>query len=135
MITRFRAVGWDGLSGAFRNADTGKFGDGFEEIGKRPHQMLPPDQYDTAEQSTQYAHYTAEHPQYVGCRPPTRLQGRLGVRARHEMVGSRARIALSGPVRSIPSRFTGRSTKRTKIANDSLFQKYIRQGLIGGRWV
>jgi N12 class adenine-specific DNA methylase len=54
-------VGWGGLSGAFRNPETNLFGKGFEPIGTRLKELLTPEAYDQAENSTQYAHYTAEH--------------------------------------------------------------------------
>ena len=53
-------VGWGGLKNAFRDSE-GKFGTGMEAIGQRLQEILTPDEYRTAERSTQYAHYTAEH--------------------------------------------------------------------------
>jgi hypothetical protein len=53
-------VGWGGLAGAFKN-NQGKYGSGFEEVGKRLEQLLTPAEHATAAKSTQYAHYTAEH--------------------------------------------------------------------------
>lgn len=53
-------VGWGGLSGAFENSQ-GKFGTGFEEVGRQLKELLTPEEYRTASRSTQYAHYTAEN--------------------------------------------------------------------------
>ena len=55
-----RYVGWGGLKGAFRDSH-GAFREGFEDIGRRLEELLTPEEYRTAERSTQYAHYTAEH--------------------------------------------------------------------------
>ena len=54
-----RYVGWGGLKGAFPDTD-GRFADGYEDIGKRLQDVLPPEEYATARRSIQYAHYTAE---------------------------------------------------------------------------
>jgi N12 class adenine-specific DNA methylase len=54
-------VGWGGLSGAFPNPETREFGKGLEDVGARLKQIMPEDEYRTAERSTQYAHYTAEN--------------------------------------------------------------------------
>ena len=53
-------TGWGGLKGAFEGSDR-KFGKGFEDIGGRLKGLLTPEEYRRAAQSTQYAHYTAEH--------------------------------------------------------------------------
>jgi N12 class adenine-specific DNA methylase len=53
-------VGWGGLKNAFRDS-AGNFGKGMETIGARLQEILTPEEYRTAERSTQYAHYTAEH--------------------------------------------------------------------------
>lgn len=53
-------TGWGGLKGAFEGSDR-KFGKGFEAIGARLKELLTPEEYRRAAQSTQYAHYTAEH--------------------------------------------------------------------------
>lgn len=56
-----RYVGWGGLSGAFENPTTGKFGEGLEDVGKRLRELLTQEEYRQASASTQYAHYTAEN--------------------------------------------------------------------------
>lgn len=53
-------VGWGGLSGAFQN-NQGKYGAGLEDIGRQLKEVLTDEEYRTAQRSTQYAHYTAEH--------------------------------------------------------------------------
>src|SRR4029077_10583068 len=53
-------VGWGGLSGAFKN-NQGKYGSGLDEVGRRLRELLTPEEHATAQRSTQYAHYTAEH--------------------------------------------------------------------------
>jgi N12 class adenine-specific DNA methylase len=53
-------VGWGGLSGAFRNPQTGQFAKGLEEVGRRLQEVLDRQEYGTASRSTQYAHYTSE---------------------------------------------------------------------------
>ena len=53
-------VGWGGLKGAFPDS-AGEFGKGLEAVGARLRELLTPEEYATAERSTQYAHYTAEH--------------------------------------------------------------------------
>jgi N12 class adenine-specific DNA methylase len=52
-------VGWGGLKGAFED-NQGNFGKGFEDIGARLKGLLSDEEYRTAAQSTQYAHYTSE---------------------------------------------------------------------------
>lgn len=52
-------VGWGGIRGAFPDTD-GKFGKGFEEIGKKLKDLLTETEYATARRSIQYAHYTSE---------------------------------------------------------------------------
>ena len=51
--------GWGGIKGAFPDG-RGKFGKGFEDIGRRLRDMLTPQEYERAERSIQYAHYTSE---------------------------------------------------------------------------
>ena len=53
-------TGWGGLKGAFED-NQGNFSKGFEDIGARLKSALSDEEYRTAAQSTQYAHYTAEH--------------------------------------------------------------------------
>jgi hypothetical protein len=53
-------VGWGGLSGAFKDSN-GNFSRGLEETGRQLQQILTPEEYRTAQRSTQYAHYTAEN--------------------------------------------------------------------------
>ena len=53
-----RYVGWGGIKAAFPQA--GKFGKGFEKVGGRLRELLDPQEYQTAERSIQYAHYTSE---------------------------------------------------------------------------
>ena len=52
-------AGWGGIKGAFPDAE-GKFAKGYEEIGTRLQEMLSQREYDQAERSIQYAHYTSE---------------------------------------------------------------------------
>lgn len=53
-----RYVGWGGLQQAFKRPD-GSYADGWEARAKRLEEALTDEEYDTARQSTQYAHYTA----------------------------------------------------------------------------
>lgn len=56
-----RYVGWGGLAQVFPNdADGGKIGKGFEEIGAELRELLDDAEYATARRTTQYAHFTAE---------------------------------------------------------------------------
>ena len=52
-------VGWGGNKGAFPDS-SGKFGKGYEQIGEELRNLLTPEEYQTAQRSIQYAHYTSE---------------------------------------------------------------------------
>jgi len=53
-----RYVGWGGLQQAFKRPD-GTYADGWEKRAKQLEQLLDPEEFETARQSTQYAHYTS----------------------------------------------------------------------------
>lgn len=52
-------VGWGGLKNAFADA-RGEYGKGFEDVGPRLRELLTDEEYETANRSIQYAHYTSE---------------------------------------------------------------------------
>lgn len=54
-----RYVGWGGIKNAFPDA-SGAYGKGFEDIGAKLKELLTPTEYQTAERSIQYAHFTSE---------------------------------------------------------------------------
>lgn len=58
--TLAKYVGWGGLANAFPDPNTGQFKKEFEQIGPRLKEVLTPEEYRTAQRSTQYAHYTSE---------------------------------------------------------------------------
>lgn len=58
--TLVKYVGWGGLKGAFRDPKTGLFNRDLAQVGSELEQVLTPEEYETAERSIQYAHYTAE---------------------------------------------------------------------------
>lgn len=55
-----RYVGWGGLAPAFRNAETGAFGKGWEKRGEELESLLTRAELDAARRSTMDAHYTAQ---------------------------------------------------------------------------
>ena len=52
--------GWGGIKGAFLDVVTGRFAKGFETVGEQLRHMLTKEEYERAERSIQYAHYTSE---------------------------------------------------------------------------
>lgn len=53
-------VGWGGLPGAFPDSE-GLFRNDLDALGAELQNVLSPEEYQTARNSTQFAHYTAEH--------------------------------------------------------------------------
>src|SRR5690606_16639322 len=60
LMTRFTGWGASEIANGIFPDRTGRYKDGWQELGERLKAALTPEEYETARRSTQYAHYTSE---------------------------------------------------------------------------
>lgn len=99
-----RYVGWGGLASAFPDPSSGKFKDKWADRGTELRDLLTPEEYAAARQSTRNAHYTSETVVSAIWKAVTRL-GFKGGMVLESSMGTGNFLGLAP--QNIPARFVG----------------------------